>query len=94
MWVEVTDVSEDRLLGMLVNTPLTTPGLDRGDDVEFNRDHVLDIVTDPDPALSEAARWEARAPVPMLLRGKKQQRRRPLAHLTKDPPPGLFRAPG
>ncbi|MFF3066563.1 DUF2314 domain-containing protein [Oerskovia sp. NPDC057915] len=47
MWVLVTEVDGDRLVGVLDNDPAAIVGLLAGDRVEFERRHVLDLDTRP-----------------------------------------------
>jgi hypothetical protein len=43
MWVRVTGVEGDQLVGELKNSPLGIPRLYMGDEIKFNRDHILDV---------------------------------------------------
>lgn len=43
MWVKVTDVSAQHVRGTLVNQPAGIPRLNRGDEIKFERDHIIDI---------------------------------------------------
>ena len=47
MWVSVTEVDGDRMVGLLDNDPAGIVGLLAGDRVEFERRHVLDVETGP-----------------------------------------------
>jgi len=43
MWVEVTEVNGERMVGILSNSPAIVPKLYSGDEVAFKRDHIIDI---------------------------------------------------
>jgi hypothetical protein len=43
MWVEVTQVQGGRLVGTLANSPAVMPKLDAGDEIEFEREHIIGI---------------------------------------------------
>lgn len=46
MWVEVTEVHADRLIGKLDNNPFDMPQLRPGDCIEFQSYHIIGIQTD------------------------------------------------
>jgi hypothetical protein len=54
MWVQVIAVKRRHIIGMLRNEPIGIPRLDLGDEVKFERDHIIDICCQAD-VLSEPA---------------------------------------
>jgi uncharacterized protein YegJ (DUF2314 family) len=60
MWVDVTAIDGDRLVGVLCNTPGAIPPLEPGDEVKFRGEHVIDIDV-PDEMLPPELRVDVRA---------------------------------
>jgi Uncharacterized protein conserved in bacteria (DUF2314) len=58
MWVDVTAVDGERLVGVLCNTPCVIPRLEPGDEVMFEREHIIDIDV-PDERLPPELRVRA-----------------------------------
>jgi hypothetical protein len=48
MWVEVVAVKKRYIVGVLRNDPVAIPRLDYGEVVAFKRDHIVDIIWEPE----------------------------------------------
>jgi Uncharacterized protein conserved in bacteria (DUF2314) len=47
MWVEVVAIKRRHIIGVLRSDPIGIPRLDYGDEVKFQRDHIVDINWEP-----------------------------------------------
>lgn len=58
MWVKVTEVDRERIVGELLNQPIGIPRLDQGRKVRFRAEHIIDIIDgaedDLDPGSASA----------------------------------------